>query len=297
MSKHKKPSLDFRNLSKQLLYEPGGKEPLKRFATRIDDLYKDDDDYEKILNGFRATISERQDLLFAQGRHGVLALFQGMDTSGKDGAIKHVMTSLNPLGVEATAFGSPSEDDKHRDFLWRTHNRIPPRGKIGIFNRSYYEEVTAVRVHESYLAAENLPADLSEDKKIWKHRLEDIANFESYLARQGIRVIKFYLHLSKDEQRKRLLERIDNPSKNWKFRAGDLTDRDLWPDFMDAYADCFHRTSTEEAPWYIIPADDKKNARLMVSALFAELMKTLPLDLPPLSRDQKQTLEKLRKTF
>ena len=266
---------------------------LKKYETKVDPYYSDDSNYDLFMSEFRERISDRQDLLFADRRHGLLCLFQGMDTAGKDGAIKHVMTGLNPLGVQATAFSSPSVEEKHRDFLWRTHDRIPPRGKIGIFNRSYYEEVITVRVHPEFLAAENLPTKVA-DKAIWKHRFQDINNFEHYLDRQGIHVLKFFLHISKVEQKARLLSRIDDESKNWKFDEGDLTDRELWPKFMSAYSDCFRETSTKHAPWYIIPGDDKKNARLIISAILAEYMEGLKLETPSLAKAASKRLKSLR---
>ena len=266
---------------------------LKKYETKVDPYYSDETHYDLLMNEYRGRISDRQDLLFADRRHGILVLYQGLDTAGKAGAIKHGMTGLNPLGVQATAFSSPSVEEKHRDFLWRTHDRIPPRGKIGIFNRSYYEEVITVRVHSEFLAAENLPSAVA-GPKIWKDRFDDINNFERYLDRQGIHVLKFYLHISKAEQKARLLSRIDDEAKNWKFDEGDLTDRELWPEFMSAYSDCFHETSTKHAHWYIVPGDDKKNARLIISAILAEYMEGLKLETPSLARAAALKLKALR---
>ncbi len=267
------------------------------YPTRIDDLYSDDDDYESKLDAIKDSITKKQDLLFASRHYGVLAIFQGMDTSGKDGAIKNVFGSLNPLGVESAAFAAPSSEERKRDFLWRTHVRIPPRGKIGIFNRSYYEEVLTVRVNPELLMGQMLPSETSNRKTIWDDRFKDINNYESYLRNQGIRVIKFFLHLSKQEQKERLLARIDDPSKNWKFDPTDLRDRALWPKFMRVYEDCLSKTSTAHAPWYVIPADDKKNARLLTAMAFDDFLSDLPLRKPTVSAEQVRLLKRLRSSL
>lgn len=271
------------------------RETLSNFPTEVERLYDNDEDFDRLSRTFADRSADRQNLLFAERKFGVIAIFQGMDTSGKDGAIKHVFRHLNPLGVEASAFGAPSSDDKKRDFLWRTHSKIPPRGKVGLFNRSYYEEVLTVRVHPELLAEEKLP--FKADKEFWKTRFEDIRNFEAYLHNQGYLILKFYLHMSREVQRERLLARIDDHRKNWKFDPHDLEDREKWSEFMRAYEDCFKETSTKTAPWYIVPADDKKNARLITAAIFNEYMERLPLEEPSVSESQRKLLKKLRKSL
>ena len=277
--------------SHQFLFKK--RDALADFETKIDPLYRDEDDFDRLSRNFADRSSDRQDLLFAERKYGVVAIFQGMDTSGKDGAIKHVFRHLNPLGVEASAFSAPSSEEKKRDFMWRTHAKIPPRGKIGLFNRSYYEDVLTVRVHPPLLEEQTLPSKVGKD--FWNQRFEDIRNFESYLQNQGYLVLKFYLHLSRDVQKERLLARIDDHRKNWKFDPHDLEDRAMWSEFMDAHENCFRETSTKAAPWYIVPADDKLNARLITAAIFNEYMEALPLKEPSVSETQRKLLKKLRK--
>ena len=271
------------------------KDSLRSFETSIDPLYTDDASYELQMAELSSRSADRQELLFAERRNGVIAIFQGMDTAGKDGAIKNVFAGLNPLGVSASAFGAPSAEERLHDFLWRTHAHIPARGKIALFNRSYYEDVLTVRVHPSLLEGQKLPRDVDSGGKFWRARLSDIRAFEEYLTRQGFVVLKFFLHLSRDEQKKRLLARIDDHRKNWKFDPQDLDDRKLWVEFMKAYESCFRETSSTECPWYVIPADDKKNARLLVSSIFCAHMEALDLRDPSIPASQKKVLRKLRK--
>jgi PPK2 family polyphosphate:nucleotide phosphotransferase len=271
------------------------KDSLRKFSTTSEPIYANDTDYTGLMNDLSARSSDRQDLLFAERRHGVIAIFQGMDAAGKDGAIKNVFAGLNPLAVSATAFGAPSTEERQRDFLWRTHAHIPARGKIALFNRSYYEDVLTVRVHPTLLEAQGLPDDLVSQKHFWRDRLKDIASFEEYLSRQGFLVLKFFLNISAEEQRTRLLARVDDHRKNWKFDPQDLEDRRLWPEFMKAFQDCFRATSTRDCPWYIIPADDKKNARLIISSIFCAHMEALNLKDPAVSAAQIKTLKKLGK--
>ncbi len=224
-------------------------------------------------------LSERQELLYAHDRYSVLVILQAMDAAGKDGVIKHVMSGINPLGCQVFSFKQPSAEELEHDFLWRAAKRLPERGRIGVFNRSYYEEVLVVRVHPEFLDGQHLPGEIVEDN-IWKRRYQSIVDFERHLHRNGTRVVKFFLHLSKDEQRKRFLARIDDPEKNWKFGERDVTERGRWNDYMRAYEQCLEATSTDEAPWHVVPADDKKNARLIVSQVLLDTMTRLKMRFP-----------------
>jgi len=239
-------------------------------------------------------LSELQARLYAQDRWSVLIIFQAMDTAGKDSAIKHVMSGINPQGCEVHSFKRPSEEDYDHDFLWRSSRQLPERGRIGIFNRSYYEEVLVVRVHKDALEREKLPADLI-DGDIWKRRFKDIRAHEKYLGRNGTRLVKFYLHLSRAEQKRRLLERIDTPSKNWKFSMGDLQERRLWDQYMAAYEDMIRNTSTPEAPWYVVPADHKWFTRLVVAAAIVGCLQDLRLEFPSLNGAARTELSKARR--
>ena len=239
-------------------------------------------------------LSELQERLYAQDRWSVLIIFQAMDTAGKDSAIKHVMSGINPQGCEVHSFKRPSEEDYDHDFLWRSSKQLPERGRIGIFNRSYYEEVLVVRVHKDALQREKLPADLI-DGDIWKRRFKDIRAHEKYLARNGTRLVKFYLHLSKAEQKRRLLKRIDTPSKNWKFSMGDLVERRLWDQYMAAYEDMIRNTSTPEAPWYVVPADHKWFTQLVVAAAIVRSLQDLGLEFPALDNAARAELSKARR--
>ena len=227
----------------------------------------------------------------------LLVIFQGMDTSGKDGAIKHVMSGVNPQGCQVTSFKHPSATELQHDFLWRTTRELPERGRIGIFNRSYYEEVVVVRVHPELLRAEGLPDASVRDGKVWKARFRSILDLESHLARSGMQIVKFFLHVSKEEQRKRLLERIDDPEKSWKSNAADIDERNFWPDYMAAYADCLGATSTSHAPWYVVPADDKRNARLIVSQVITDALAKLDMSYPTLDADQARKLGSMREAL
>jgi PPK2 family polyphosphate:nucleotide phosphotransferase len=224
-------------------------------------------------------LAELQDKLYAQDKWAVLLLFQAMDAAGKDGAIKHVMSGVNPQGCQVYSFKSPTSEDLDHDYLWRCMKCLPNRGQIGIFNRSYYEEVLAVRVHPEFLAKQKLPEKLV-GKHIWEERFEDIRNFEQYLSRNGIAVRKFFLHVSKKEQKKRFLERIDNPAKNWKFSANDAAERDYWDDYMDCYEDLIRETATKDSPWYVVPADNKWFTRVVVAAAVIDTLDGLNLKYP-----------------
>jgi PPK2 family polyphosphate:nucleotide phosphotransferase len=228
--------------------------------------------------------------------HAVLVVFQAMDAAGKDSAIKHVMSGINPQGCEVHSFKVPSPEELDHDFLWRAARRLPERGRIGIFNRSHYEEVLVVRVHPNLLERQKLPPGLV-GKRIWKERFEDIRNFESHLARNGTQILKFFLNVSKDEQRRRFLERLDTPSKNWKFSLGDLAERERWDDYMAAYEDMIRNTSTPEARWYVVPADNKWFTRLVVAAALVDAMERLDLKFPKVSEDAQRDLGRARKAL
>ena len=235
-----------------------------------------------------------QDVLFADNRWAVLLVFQAMDAAGKDSAIKHVMSGLNPQGTQVFTFKRPSEEEIDHDYLWRAQKALPERGRIGIFNRSHYEEVLVVRVRPDVLAAQKLPERLVTPR-IWKERYEDINGFERHLARNGTLILKFFLHVSKDEQRKRLIERLDDPGKNWKFEIGDLDVRERWDDYMEAYEQALSNTSTRQAPWFVVPADHKWFTRLVISEAIVEALEGLALTYPKLSKPQRRALDEGRK--
>ena len=273
----------------------GSRVDLARYPTLTEPLYKSKSQYEKILKKHIGELSSQQYLLYASNSHSLLLIFQAMDAAGKDGAISHVMSGVNPQGCQVYSFKHPSAEELEHDFLWRTSRCLPERGRIGIFNRSYYEEVLIVRVHPEILAAQGL-SDLPKDEStIWANRYQSITELEKHLTRNGTRVIKFFLHLSEEEQRKRFLERIDNPDKNWKFSAADMAERKFWGKYMHAYEECLSHTSLEQAPWYIIPADDKKNARLFISGIILETMKDLDMKIPPVGDARIRELKAIRK--
>jgi PPK2 family polyphosphate:nucleotide phosphotransferase len=218
-----------------------------------------------------------------------------MDAAGKDGAIKHVMSGVNPQGCQVTSLKHPSASELEHDFLWRTTRQLPERGRIGIFNRSYYEEVLITRVHPEILVGEGIPDAPKHDRDIWRHRYHSIVDLERHLSRNGTRIVKIYLHLSKEEQRKRFLDRIDQPDRNWKFSTADITERGFWDDYIAAYEDCMHATSTEEAPWYVVPAHDKENARLIVSQIVVDTLERLKMSYPATSNERRAELLAIRK--
>lgn len=259
---------------------PGEKLKLKTRPTRVEPLYRDEDDYRDQLAGHVERLSELQNLLYAHDRYSLLLIFQAMDAAGKDGIIKHVMSGVNPQGCQVYSFKHPSAQELDHDFLWRTTQCLPERGRIGIFNRSYYEEVLIVRVHPEILAAQRLPREVMRSPRLWAERFESINGLERHLARNGTRVLKFFLHLSRDEQRRRFLARLDDPDKNWKFSAADITERELWPQYMRAYDEALSATSSEHAPWYAVPADDKRNARLIVSQVITAQLGALKMSYP-----------------
>jgi PPK2 family polyphosphate:nucleotide phosphotransferase len=241
-----------------------------------------------------AALAELQDKLYAQDKWAVLLIFQAMDAAGKDGAIKHVMSGVNPQGCQVNSFKSPSAEDLDHDFLWRCMKHLPNRGQIGIFNRSYYEEVLVVRIHPEFLAKQKMPPKLV-GKRIWEERFEDIRNFEQYLARNGVVVRKFFLHVSKKEQKRRFLDRIDDPLKNWKFSSNDANERDFWDDYMEAYEQMIQETATKEAPWYVVPADNKWFTRVVVAAAVIETLASLDLAYPKVDETKLKELAAAKK--
>lgn len=264
---------------------PGTKVNLARWATRVPDYYRDEADAERQLRQQVARTSELQDRFYANDRHALLLVFQAMDAAGKDGAIKHVLSGVNPQGCQVWSFKQPSAEELDHDFLWRTTLRLPERGRIGVFNRSYYEEVLVVRVHPEFLVAQRLPEEAGAgSKQFWQQRLRSIRDHEAHLHRNGTVVVKFFLHVSRQEQRKRFLERISEPEKNWKFNAGDVAERQHWDAYMRAYEQALSATSTRDSPWYIIPADDKKNARLIMSCVINEVLQGLDPQYPKADR-------------
>ena len=281
--------------SDQFRVREGEHVKLKKWPTRIKSIYKSKEHYQEILEAHVSEMSKLQNLLYATNRYALLLIFQAMDAAGKDGAIKHVMSGINPQGCEVFSFKHPSATELAHDFLWRTTLCLPERGRIGIFNRSYYEETLIVRVHPEILQAENLPEELADKKKIWDHRFQSITGLEKHLHRNGTRIVKFFLHLSKAEQRKRFLERIEDPHKNWKLSADDIRERNLWKDYMKAYEECLSTTSTEDAPWYVIPADDKPNARLIISRVVLDTLQSLKLKPPEPTKERQKELQSIRR--
>jgi PPK2 family polyphosphate:nucleotide phosphotransferase len=254
----------------------------------------DKPEVKKWLEEGIALLAEFQDVLYAQSNWGLLLIFQAMDAAGKDGMIKHVMSGVNPQGVDVYSFKSPSNEELAHDFLWRTNRCMPPRGKIGIFNRSYYEEVLVVRVHPEYLEKQHIPDSLRGDH-FWRGRYEDIASFERYLTRNGIAIRKFFLNVSRKEQKKRFMERLDNPEKNWKFSAADVQERKCWNQYLDAYEKMIRNTATEYAPWVVVPADNKWFSRLLVVATIVDALSSLDLEYPKLTAKEYAALKAARK--
>jgi len=273
----------------------GKKVSLKKWPTEVRPYYDSKKHCKKLLRERIEKLSDLQSILYAADSYAVLLIFQAMDAAGKDGAIKHVMSGVNPQGCQVFSFKHPSLAELDHDFLWRTTQSLPERGRIGIFNRSYYEEVLIVRVHPELLAGQRLPDGARDEPDIWRGRYRSIRDLESHLHRNGTRIIKFFLHLSKEEQRKRFLARIDEPDKNWKFSIGDIEERKRWSDYMKAYEACLSATSTREAPWYVVPADDKPNTRLIVSQIILDTLEGMPMDYPKLSDEKLKELRAIRK--
>jgi PPK2 family polyphosphate:nucleotide phosphotransferase len=273
----------------------GEKVDLRKWPTIVDPVYETSEQYQDLLRKHVKTLSEQQEMLYASDSYALLLIFQAMDAAGKDGAIQHVMSGINPQGCQVFSFKHPSPIELKHDFLWRTTRDLPERGKIGIFNRSYYEEVLIARVHPQILRGEGLPGKLLDEKTIWHGRYRSIVDLERHLDRNGTRIVKFFLHLSKEEQRKRFIDRIDRPGKNWKFSLADVEERKFWKDYMQAYEKALSATSTKRAPWYVVPADDKLNARLIVSRIVLDTIEALELSYPKTSAARRRELLRLRK--
>jgi PPK2 family polyphosphate:nucleotide phosphotransferase len=268
---------------------------LEKWPTKVDPVYKSKAQYKKLLERHVEQLSDQQQLLYASNRHAVLLIFQSMDAGGKDGAIRHVMSGVNPQGCQVFSFKHPSAAELEHDFLWRTTRDLPARGKIGIFNRSYYEEVLIVRVHPEILSGEGLPDAVKNDKTLWHDRYRSIRDLEKHLHANGTHIVKIFLHLSKDEQRKRFLARIDEPEKNWKFSQADIEERKYWGKYRKAFEECLSATSSEDSPWYVVPADDKENARLIVSQIVLDTFYDLKMKFPKTSPEREQELLAIRK--
>ena len=281
--------------SKDFRVWPEKKVKLSKWPTTVKPFYKSKKQYQKLLGEHVEQLSALQHLHYASNRYALLLIFQGMDAGGKDGAIRHVMSGVNPQGCEVFSFKQPSAEELEHDFLWRTTCRLPERGRIGIFNRSYYEEVLVVRVHPEILRSQGLPEELLDEKTIWEERYRSIVDLEEHLHRNGTRIIKVFLHLSKDEQRKRFLERIDEPDKNWKFSLADIHERKYWKQYVKAYEACLGATSTQHAPWYVVPADDKENARLIVSQIVLDALNDLKMAYPKTTAKRRRELKTIRK--
>jgi len=274
---------------------PGKTVDLDKWPTKGKPVYSSKDEYAKLLSEHIEQLSAQQNLLYATNRYALLMIFQAMDAAGKDSSIKHVMSGVNPQGCQVFSFKHPSTEELQHDFLWNATRRLPERGHIGIFNRSYYEEVLIVRVHREILGNEDLPEELVDKKHFWRDRYRSIENLEDHLHRNGTRVIKFFLHLSKEEQKKRFLKRIDNPEKNWKFSADDIKERKYWNHYMKAYEECLSATSTQNAPWYIVPADDKESTGLIISRIALDALQALKMAYPKSSAQRSRELQAIGK--
>jgi PPK2 family polyphosphate:nucleotide phosphotransferase len=274
---------------------PGKKVDLSRWPTFVKPLSKSKEECQDLLGEHVAELSSLQQQHYAANRYALLLILQGMDASGKDGAIAHVLSGVNPEGCQVFGFKEPTAPELEHDFLWRATERLPARGQIGIFNRSYYEEVLVVRVHPELLRGEGLSEEARDSKAFWQGRYRSIVDLESHLHRNGTRIVKIFLHLSKEEQRKRFLKRIDEPEKNWKFTLADIHERKYWKQYMQAYEACLSATSTHAAPWYIVPADEKENARLMVSQIVLDALREIKTPYPKTTPKRRQELKSIRK--
>ncbi len=273
----------------------GKKVKLDEWPTVIKPYCESKKHYQELLEKHVEELSKLQELHYASNRYALLLIFQGMDAAGKDGAIRHVMSGVNPQGCEVSSFKQPSAEELEHDFLWRSTLRLPERGRIGIFNRSYYEEVLVVRVHPEILRSQGLAEEFRDEKTIWDERYRSIVDLENHLHRNATHTVKIFLHLSKDEQRKRFLERIDEPDKNWKFSLADIHERKFWKHYMEAFEACLHATSTHHAPWYVVPADDKENARLIVSQIVMDALSALKMAYPKTTAKRRRELQSIRK--
>ena len=277
--------------------QPDQSVDLSGIPTQVEPLYEKKKEYRKLLESYSDSIREYQAMMYAQDKYSLLLVFQGMDTAGKDGAIKHVMSGINPAGFMISSFKKPSSNELDHDWMWRSTKQLPQRGRIGIFNRSYYEEVLVVKVHPKILTDyQRIPKEFTVDvDAVFQQRYADIRNFETFLHRNGTKVVKFFIHISKEEQRQRFLERIDIPEKNWKLTAADIRERGYWDDYQKAYAEALAATSTEDSPWYAIPGDDKKNARLIISQIVLKEISKLDLRYPEVTDEHRAELQEIRK--
>jgi PPK2 family polyphosphate:nucleotide phosphotransferase len=275
--------------------QSGKKVKLSKWPTTVEPFCTSDVEYDDLLTKDAAKLSSLQQLHYASHQYALLLIFQGMDGAGKDGVIRHVMSGVNPEGCEVFSFKQPSTEELDHDFLWRTNCRLPERGRIGIFNRSYYEDVLVVRVHPELLRSEGVPEELRDEKTTWDGRYRSIVDMERHLHRNGTRIVKIFLHLSEEEQRKRFLARIDEPDKNWKFSLADIRERKYWDQYMQAYEECLRATSTDHAPWYVVPADSKENARLIVSRIVQDALEDLKMAWPKASPKRRAELRSIRK--
>jgi PPK2 family polyphosphate:nucleotide phosphotransferase len=280
---------------KEFRVHEGAEVELRKWPTKVAPAYKSDAHYQTLLAEHVAQLSSQQQVLYAADSYAILLIFQAMDAAGKDGVISHVMSGVNPQGCQVFSFKHPSAVELRHDFLWRTNQALPARGGIGIFNRSYYEEVLIARVHPEILRSEGVPDAPASEKTIWHHRYRSIAALERHLHENGTRIIKFFLHLSKEEQRKRFIQRIDDPKKNWKFSPADVAERAFWKQYMKAYEQCLSATSTSDAPWYVVPADDKRNTRLIVSQIVVDALEGLKMTYPKTSAERRRELLAIRK--
>jgi PPK2 family polyphosphate:nucleotide phosphotransferase len=281
--------------SDDLRIRPGKKVKLSDWPTKVKPFYKSKKRYQELLEEHVAKLSSLQRLHYASNRYALLVIFQALDAAGKDGAIRHVMSGVNPQGCQVCSFKQPTAEELEHDFLWRTTCRLPERGQIGIFNRSYYEEVLVVRVHPEILRGQGLSEELRDEKTVWEKRYRSIVDLEDHLHRNGTRLVKVFLHLSRKEQRKRFLERIDEPEKNWKFSLADIHERKYWKQYRKAYEACLGATSTRHAPWYVVPADDKENARLIISQIVLDTLKDLKMAYPKTTAKRRRELRAIRK--
>ena len=281
--------------SKDFRVQPGKEVSLKEWPTTVKEIFKSKEAYHERLAEHIKELNSLQQLHYASNRHALLLIFQGMDAAGKDGAIRHVMSGVNPQGCEVYSFKQPSAEELKHDFLWRTTCRLPERGRIGIFNRSYFEDVLVLRVHPEILRSQGFTQEAYEEKGFWQERYRSIVDLERHLYHNSSRTVKIFLHLSKEEQRKRFIERIDAPDKNWKLSTADIHERKYWDDYRNAYEECFKATSTHHAPWYVVPADDKDNARLIVSRIVLDSLRELKMAYPKTSSKRRLELESIHK--
>ena len=283
--------------TQQFRIAPGEKVNLKKVPTDIEPLCSSKDEYKQELEKHVKELERLHELLYAADKYAVLLLLQGIDAAGKDGAIRHVMSGVNPQGCEVTSFKEPSREELQHDFLWRSTTRLPARGQIGIFNRSYYEEVLVVRVHPEFLEGEGLSDDLHDPREIWQGRYRAIVEMERHLYYSNTRIVKIFLHLSKGEQRRRFLSRIDDPDKNWKLSMADIHERKYWKQYTQAYEECLEATSTVFSPWFAVPADDKDNARLIVSQILLDELGALKMSFPKSTPERRRELKEIRKVL